>query len=199
MQQRDDQNAPPQPSALLDQLEAEIEAVRVAYDKYFCGVDRVPPARARERLDRRIRGVENLAFKTTALRFRFGALRARYVTYAHYWTRVLDQIERGVWRRDSSRQAARPVEPTTPPPIESAGEASVPAALIDPGHARDVFEKLVATKQKLGESTDGLTFPAFLRRLHREAPRLAGQVGSGGLRFDVDVKDGRARIRARPA
>lgn len=203
VQQRDDPDAPALPSAVLDALEAEIEAMRVAYDKYFTGVERIAPTRARERLDRKIRGLENLALKTTALRFRCGALRARYVSYAHYWARVLDQIERGVWRRDLARAGARPaVEPVAAAAsVEPEPAAAAPPAptVIDPSHAREVFEKLVATKRQLGESTDGLTFPAFLRRLHREVPRLAGQQGTGSLRFDVDIKDGKVRIRARTA
>jgi hypothetical protein len=184
--------------AMLDELEAEIEALRMSYEKYFLGVERAPPVRQRERLDRKLRALEGTSLRTTVLRFRMGGLRARYITYAHYWTRILDQIERGVSRRDLQRQArdsarAAPAAPTAAP----AAPAPV-VALVDADNAREVFDRLVAAKQSVGESTDGMTFPAFLRKLSREAPKLAEQHGGRALKFDVEVRDGKVRVRARP-
>ncbi|MBL8943466.1 MAG: hypothetical protein JNK45_09975, partial [Myxococcales bacterium] len=80
---------PADPDQMLDQLEAEIESLRVAYDKYFLGVDRAAPVRQRERLERKLRALEGTSMRTTMLRFRMGGLRARFITYAHYWTRIL--------------------------------------------------------------------------------------------------------------
>jgi len=201
------------PVAFLDELEHDIEAMRLAYDKYFLGIDRVAPVRQRERLDRKIRGLEGLHLHTTALRFRLGGLRSRYVTYAHYWTRVLDQMERGVWRRELARPTPRdagasandgattsPATPNVPPPPRVAPPPIVapPAASsIDPQHAREVFDRLIAAKHSVGEPTEGLTFPAFLRKLSREAPKLQEQAGGKPLTFDVEVKAGKVRVRVR--
>jgi len=187
------------PDTMLDELEAEIEALRMAYEKYFLGVERAPPVRQRERLDRKLRGFEGISLRTTVLRFRMGGLRARYITYAHYWTRILDQMERGISRRDLQRQAR------DQPRVAGASSASSPSlaepptvTLVDPDNARDVFDRLVAAKQQVGESTDGMTFPAFLRKLSREAPKIAEQHGGRALRFDVEVTGGKVRVRARP-
>lgn len=190
------------PDTMLDELESEIEALRMSYEKYFLGVERAPPVRQRERLDRKLRGLEGTSLRTTVLRFRMGGLRARYITYAHYWTRILDQIERGVSRRDLQRQAREPARaaaaasPTSP--SRPLGAEPPAITLVDPDNARDVFDRLVAAKQQVGESTDGMTFPAFLRKLSREAPKLAEQHGGRALRFDVEVNGGKVRVRARP-
>ncbi len=199
---------PQDPDALLDALERDIEALRLAYEKYFMRVDKAAPVRQRDRLDRTIRGFEGMYMRTTALRFRLAGLRARYVTYGHYWARVLDEIERGVWRRDLHRGAPRatqppadastvasaPAQPSAPPPTPAAN-----TPLIDPTHAKDVFDRLVAAKAAVGESTEGLTFPAFLRKLSREAPKLQEQNGGRPLAFDVEVKAGKVRVRVRPS
>jgi hypothetical protein len=190
------------PTVMLDELEQDIELLRVAYDKYFVGIERIAPVRMRERLDRRVRGLEGHSFRTTALRFRCGGLRARYVTYAHYWTRILDQIERGVFRRDlASRTGPRAPEPSAvvsaAPIVAEVAATAAPAALVDPEHAREVFAKLIAAKQSVGEPIDGLTFAAFLRKLSREAPKLMEQHRGKLLRFDVEVKGGKVRVRAR--
>lgn len=187
------------PDTMLDELEAEIEALRTLYEKYFLGVERAPPVRQRERLDRKLRGFEGISLRTTVLRFRMGGLRARYITYAHYWTRILDQMERGVSRRDLQRQARDQPRVVGAAPVSSPSLAETPTvALVDPDNARDVFDRLVAAKQQVGESTDGMTFPAFLRKLSREAPKIAEQHGGRALRFDVEVTGGKVRVRARP-
>lgn len=182
------------PTVMLDELEQDIERLRVAYDKYFVGIERTPPVRMRERLDRKVRGLEAQHFRSTALRFRCGGLRARYVTYSHYWTRILDQIERGVFRRDAS---ARVTPNAAPVPIVAPPIPAPEAAAIDRDHARDVFQRLIAAKQQCGESIEGLTFNAFLRKLDREAPKLMEQHPGKILRFDVEVKAGKVRVRAR--
>jgi hypothetical protein len=185
------------PDEMLDQLEAEIESLRVAYDKYFLGVDRAAPVRQRERLERKLRLLEGTSMRTTMLRFRMGGLRARFITYAHYWTRILDQMERGVSRRDLARQAKPGARGTEAPVPAPAPVASPAGALVDHDNARDVFDRLVAAKRSVGESTEGMTFPAFLRKLSREAPKLAEQHGGRPLRFDVEIREGKVRVRAR--
>lgn len=186
------------PDTLLDELESEIEQLRVAYEKYFLGVDRAAPVRQRERLDRKIRGLEGTSMRTTVLRFRLGGLRARYITYAHYWTRILDQMERGVSRRDLALRQGAAKEPAPRPAPAAPAPAAAPASLVDPENIREVFERLVAAKRSVGESTEGMTFPALLRKLSREAPKLAEQHGGRALRFDVEIRDGKVRVRARP-
>ncbi|MBX7080342.1 MAG: hypothetical protein K1X88_14190 [Nannocystaceae bacterium] len=194
--------AAPDPAAMLDELEADIEALRVLYDKYFLGIERAAPTRPRDRLDRKLRTLEGVHLSSTALRFRLGGLRARYIAYAQYWTRILDQMERGVFKRDSIRAAQRTAAAATESPRSAAtpsepAPAAASAALIDPAHAREVFDRLVAAKLALGEATDGLTFPAFLRKLNREAPKLSEQHGGAALRFEVEVKGNKVRVRAR--
>jgi hypothetical protein len=181
---------------MLDELEQEIELLRVAYDKYFVGIERTPPVRMRERLDRKVRGLESQHFRSTALRFRCGGLRARYVTYSHYWTRILDQIERGVFRREAS---ARTTPAQAPVPVAAPPIAAPPPepTLVDHDHAREVFTRLIAAKQAVGESIEGLTFAAFLRKLSREAPKLMEQHPGKVLRFEVETKAGKVRVRAR--
>ncbi len=206
------------PDAMLDELEAEIEGLRVAYEKYFLGVDRAAPVRQRERLDRKLRAIEGTSLRTTVLRFRLGGLRARYITYAHYWTRILDQMERGVSRRDlAARQAPNgrapsaaheptaqttTADPMAAAPISaapiSAAQISAAPTLVDPDNVREVFDRLVAAKRSVGESIEGMTYAALLRKLSREAPKLAEQHGGRALRFDVEVRGGKVRVRARP-
>lgn len=101
---------------MLDALEEGIELLRVAYDKYFSGVDRVAPQRQADRLHRLLRRCEATRPRQTSLRFRLDSLRARLNTYKHYWTRVMVQIENGTYRRhrDRVKRKQRELEAMTP-------------------------------------------------------------------------------------
>jgi hypothetical protein len=181
---------------LLDELEAGIEELRHAYDKYFTGVDRVPPSKLRTTVERRLRDVERVHFTSTAMRFRMHGLRARFVTYAHYWTRVLDQMERGVYRRDLARAARRSAMKADALSERSAAGAN---GHVDEGHVKEVFRELVRAKRAAGESIDGITYAALMRKISREAPKLVEKHGCAEVRFEVATVNGKVHLRARPA
>jgi hypothetical protein len=83
----------------LDGIEEQIELLKVAYERYFNGVDRVPPARTHDAVKLAVRNLVHMQTGSTAVRFRAQNLKARLVTYEHYWTRILLQIERGTFKR----------------------------------------------------------------------------------------------------
>ena len=84
---------------LLDDLEEDIEMLKVAYERYFNGVDRVPPVREHERVKREVRNMQRIRGGSTVLRFRGQGLKARLISYEQYWTRILRQIEKGTFKR----------------------------------------------------------------------------------------------------
>jgi hypothetical protein len=111
---------------VLDRLEESIEKLRVAYEKYFSGVERAAPVKMRAKVEREVRLLESIPVRSTVLRFRMGGLRARFVTYKHYWTRIERELERGISRRDLLRMrrglGAQP--PTAAEPPAEAAEAA---------------------------------------------------------------------------
>ncbi len=210
---------------LLDELETGIERLRSEYQKYFLGVERQAPAAIHKKVEKLLREAEATRPRSTALRFRLGGLRARYVTYNHYWTRVLNQIENGTYRRDRQlaqrRLAARaaaeaddglPPEPVMPPMPDaaSAGPPPMPGSKpkapppapsgvpgMDAGSVRKLYEDLVAAKRAAGETTEGLTYKALVRKLAREAPKLRERHGGKDVRFEVANVKGKVTLRAR--
>lgn len=204
----------------LDELETGIEALRLAYEKYFSGIERIPPSKQRTKLEKLMRGVETRGVTNTVIRFRLNGLRARFITYKHYWTRMENQMERGTSRRDQLRR--RRLERMAPPPkpapeqapAEAAkdggpppppagkmrrGRAPDPAAAgIDPAHLRSVFKQLVQAKRAAGESTQGLTYQALVKKLTAEAPKLKQKHRCEKLQFSVSTRGGKVRLRAEP-
>lgn len=204
-QRRDDVNV----GALLDELEEAIEHLKVSYDKYFVGVDKAPPAKERARVERMLRLVEQRRPAATVLRFRLQGLRARLVTYRHYWDRVLRQMENGTYHRDLKRLQRKlqhqppPEPPSAEQPAAADGERKPKASRpgqgqpqlppgMDAREARALFKELVARKKAAGENTRGLTYGALVRKLAREAPKLGGKV-----EFVVATDGGKVRIKAK--
>lgn len=102
-------------SRLLDAFEEALEELRLSYEKYFIGIERHAPAQRHKEVKAQLRRLEELRVRSTVVRFRLAGLRARLVTYEHYWTRVLGQIEKGTHRRDLQRAQRRTTQAEAAP------------------------------------------------------------------------------------
>jgi hypothetical protein len=96
-------------------LEEELEEVKVKYEMYLLGAERMEPARRRDDLKRSVARLKNAFTRNAGLRFRIQALHARYLSYERLWLRSAREKEAGTYRRDvmrarlrASREAARP-------------------------------------------------------------------------------------------
>jgi hypothetical protein len=94
----------------LDNLEEEIELLKVAFERYFNGVDRVPPTREHDTVKLHMRNAERQRSGSTVVRFRMQNLKARFISYEHYWTRILRQIEEGTFKRVVAESKRREYE-----------------------------------------------------------------------------------------
>jgi hypothetical protein len=83
----------------LNALEKEMERVRLLFEQYFGGVERIPPLTQRDALLRRVRRFR-VNKGDTILRFRHENLRARMVVLQTHWSRIMRQIEDGRYKRD---------------------------------------------------------------------------------------------------
>jgi HPt (histidine-containing phosphotransfer) domain-containing protein len=111
-------------------LEEEIEELKVKYEMYFLGVERLEPAKWRDDLKKNIARLKSAFTRNTGLRFRIGSLHARYLSYERMWLRHAREKEDGTYRRDLFKARLRgPEEP--PPPVRTAQKKT-------PGQAEDV-------------------------------------------------------------
>lgn len=87
----------------LDELETRLERLRIKYDQYFTGIEKMLPFVARKDVDRRFQSLHREQMRNTSLRFRFQTLVQRFTAYQTYWGRIIRQIEDGTYRRDVVR------------------------------------------------------------------------------------------------
>jgi hypothetical protein len=85
---------------LVGELEEELEEIKVKYEMYFIGAERMEPSRRRDDLKRNIARLQNVFTRNAGLRFRIQALHARFLSYERLWMRSAREKEAGVYRRD---------------------------------------------------------------------------------------------------
>ncbi|MDC0711443.1 hypothetical protein POL68_23430 [Stigmatella sp. ncwal1] len=82
------------------ELEEELAALRATYEQYFLGNERFPPLRNHEELKKRLLRLKGSNVRNTAAKFRLNSLHNKFLTYERLWTRTLQEIEAGTYKRD---------------------------------------------------------------------------------------------------
>jgi hypothetical protein len=93
--------------ALLDDLKRKVERLRVTYEQYFLGIEKVPPLQQRRDVVRDVHRLTQLRIKRAALKFRFQSLVQRFNAHKAYWTRTEREIEMGTHKRQTFRAKKR--------------------------------------------------------------------------------------------
>jgi hypothetical protein len=131
-------------SDMAGALEEELEEIKVKYEMYFIGAERMEPARRREDLKRNIARLKNAFTRNAGIRFRIQALHARYLSYERLWLRSTREKESGTYRRDVLKARRKAAERTgeaeaagapgtmAPPPEQAATPAAPAAARAPP-------------------------------------------------------------------
>ncbi|MBF5045799.1 hypothetical protein FGE12_25550 [Aggregicoccus sp. 17bor-14] len=112
------------PESLLhecEELEAELAALKAAYEQYFLGAERHPPLRTHEALKKRVNKLQTGFVRNTAMKFRVQSLQAKFLTYERLWARTMQEIESGTYKRDliKARRRAAVRESNPRPPAQT--------------------------------------------------------------------------------
>lgn len=224
-----DKPAPGSPEAieeLLDALHLKIERIKVQYEQYFMGIEKIEPQVARKDVARHMIELQQQYIRNTGLRFRFNTMLQKWSIYVTYWNRTLREIENGTYMRHVAklrRMAARdgktvPAEVLPPRARSSPGEPELGFLDIDTGvhveqaHERAMLSQAPASGRAPPPTPPRTPTPAApeipgvseerLRELHRrycEARKLSGATGQ--VRYDSLVRSLAAqlpRVLSRP-
>lgn len=104
--------------------EVAIEQCRVAYERYFAGLERREPQDIRKRCEAMARAMPESAVRNVGLKFRLSTAKQRWTTYAQHWARIVRQIEEGTFKRDRDKAEKRFGAPSIAPAAKSVDELS---------------------------------------------------------------------------
>lgn len=172
----------------LDELTERVEELRNKYDRFFMGLDRIPPERERTDLDRALRFAEVRKSHRTELKFRLANVRNRFTSYTRRWDRIMRMIEEGRFRRERGaleNMAGTQREPT-PSASDEGGDGSLGA----------LYHEWVAARSKIGKTTD-VNFDQFKKRIKDQKTQQKKKYGWKEVDYTVRIKNGKVSMVAR--
>lgn len=184
----------------LDELEQAMFLLKVAYQKYFGGIDPLEPIRDRDDARRLVRDLAAATSKASGQRFRLQNLKARWNVLDLWITRNLTMIERGTHptfkfraemnerKREEARKAIG---------MQTAPRPTVPEPDDEEVAIRDVYNKYLAARRECGQSAD-LEYDSVRKSLRNQIRQIKGTYNCTSVKFRVTVEDGKARLKAVP-
>jgi hypothetical protein len=212
--------------AACHDLEEEVESLKAKYEQYFLGIERREPNRWREDVKKKVLRIKGAFTRNAGLRFRIQSLHARYISYERLWLRSVREKEEGTYHRDvfkaklRARHEEPPPEPAPPAPgpaphataqkPAAAASSSAPPQKPAPRPAtpqkrgmsdaqmRTIYDQYLAAKVSCREDVSKLTYEAVAKTLSKQIPELMTRFKAKSVEFKVEVKDGRAVLKAIP-
>jgi hypothetical protein len=84
---------------VLKELELKIDRLKVLYEQYFMGIEKMEPQVSRKEVTRMMLQLQQQYIRNTAMRFKFNTMLQRWQLYITYWNRTLREIENGTYVR----------------------------------------------------------------------------------------------------
>ena len=177
----------------LDALERHIQLLKISYEKYFSGVDRIEPAQEREDLRRKVREYDRARFIALVQRHRYQTLRARFISLDTYIQRNLFMIERGTHPRFKFRADLAARRAGQPPQMSDYEKRRV----AEERTYKDVYDRYLEARRIAGQHTD-VEFDRVRSAIKRQVKAIQSRYKCNSVKFKVQVEDGVARIKAVP-
>ncbi len=182
----------------LDEIERSIFRIKVAYEKYFNGIERFEPLKELEDLKRLIRDIMTNPIRNTQQRYRFTQLKARLSSLEMYWKRNVSQMERGVHpkqvfranlKESNSQEAQRRQQEHR--------EQQKMERQMEERRFRSVFDQLVDARRQTGQSTD-ISYDSVKNTLKKQSRMIKSKFKCDDVQFRVEIQDGKPKMKAVP-
>jgi hypothetical protein len=166
----------------MEQMEADLAALKHQYDVFFQGKRRGEPTKERKDLENRILVLSRRAITNNAEQLRFNNLKGRYWAFAHLWDRTVRDLEEGRTRRDSTGAVTQ--------------RQATPEPAVDPEHVDQVAERLLAARRECGLGGDPEELREVRDTLYARAKEISESAGGKKVEFRVSVEEGKPKVKA---
>lgn len=186
-------------NAKLNEVERAIFRIKVAYEKYFNGIERFEPLKDLEDLKRTIREIMLQPINNTQQQYRFTQLKARLSSLEMYWKRNVGMMERGVHPKQQFRANLRSNQSQEEAALrqQEARSQQNLERQIEEREYRSVFEQLVDARRQTGQSTD-ISFDSIKENLKRQTRMIKSKYKCDSVQFRVEIEDGKPKMKAVP-
>ena len=180
----------------LSSLAGELKKLETEYNQFFSGRLPRPPWETRTRVEGLMRKWDRQSFEaSSADKFKFQTMQARYATFADLWDRGLRAREEGRpgpfnWATGETR-APKPGEPSLPQVVHV---AAIGDPMRDIDKVRELYESLMDARREAGDQV--VPFHKFVGLVKQQVSTLQ-KTGSPEVAFRVAVQDGKVSFTAR--
>jgi hypothetical protein len=186
----------------LTLLEENVRRLKVEYDIYFGGGARRAPTDLDWRVQGLIKKYSDSQKLSAQQRFKYNTVVQRYATYSDLWRQKLRIREEGYRRPQDALlgiQGLRPVE-TAPSPQRAGTPPKQVAVLLfaDSDELEGIRELYQAIQGSAGGGKARGSLEAFAAFLRAKTKEIQNTYGCSGVKYTVEVKNGRAQIKAAP-
>jgi hypothetical protein len=173
-------------SRQLDEVEKMLKELRVKYEQYFAGVEKVAPVKARDDLERQLRLLGRRKIVQTELRYRLQNLSSSFHSYKGMWERIQRQMDEGRFPRHTQKISSLKSQQNS--------RTSTSPASTDPNQLYQEYLRL-CMECRVPASIDGINSMKTFLRTKEEIIRQ--RYGNVQCSFDVVNENGNPKIKAR--
>jgi len=174
-------------SEALDQLDRDIQRLRVDFERFFNGALPFPPDEQRTRVQAQIRNLRGTSMLSAVDSFRLGDLEARFTSYNELFNRRVRDLEEG--RHAAHRPAPAPESKRYDPE-----KGIVFGDRVDPEAAEALYQGLAASP---GDAPR-FDLDSFQTYLTRQVAAIREKTGCSQVQFRLAAEDGKLKLKARP-
>jgi hypothetical protein len=189
-------------STQLDELEQRMFLLKIQYEKFFLGTEKLEPTRDRDMLQRFVRDIveDQTLIRNPSQRHRYEALKSRLGSYEYYWTRQLRMLEQGTHPRQKFKAKIR--ERERDEILRAEGEKLDRQRVRKKSEREDeafrsVYDQYMEVRGKCGQDVN-VPFETVRQALEKQAGVLKSKYKCRSIRFKVVEEDGKARVKAIP-
>lgn len=187
----------------MEEAEQKMFVLKMDYEKFFSGLERIEPLREREVVKRMLREMEQESSISTTQRFKLQTLKSRFQSMELYWTRNLVQMERGTHPKMKFKAElhAKPlpgvaVEALSDEQVEVLRQRQERAEREERAY-RMVYDKYLEARRQCGQTTE-LDFGSVREALHKQVRLIKSTYQTENVKFRILIEDGKAKVKAVP-
>jgi len=177
----------------LQELDRNINRLRVEYEQYFKGTRREPLPLA-GKVQKSITKFASQPPRNTSQKFRLNSVVARYHCFRTSWGRTIRQIEAGTYRPHLFRMGLTEAEAEETPGAKPARQQSVRGK--GDSTVEQLCSALVEARTRTGQATTGITTDSIRSLIAKQAKTLREKHGDVRVKFRVVIDGDRAKLKA---
>jgi hypothetical protein len=192
----------------LTLLEDQLRRLKVEYDIYFGGGSKKPPADIEWKVKNLLKKFSDGHRMNYAQRFRYTTIQQRYALYNALWQQKLVIKEEGYrrpqdavlgiqgLRSDEEHEAAKALRQ------HGAASEDRPFSMLfsensDHKQVESLFQALTEARKKTGENS-AANLDSFKKFVKQKTEQLRKEYGCKSVEYTVEMKDGQAKLKAKP-